>query len=166
MLINTGTLEKTLKLIKKINLSNMYLFNTNLILTKYNTVYDIINDFYPIRLEYYQKRKLHQIKLLEDQLIVLTNKCKFIELYTNNPSIINNKTKDEIYIILEKNDLVKIDNTYDYLLNLKLWALTNEKIIELNLQKTNVENDLNCIKNKTKECMWKDDLQDLIKSLP
>jgi DNA topoisomerase-2 len=166
MLINTGTLEKTLKLIKKINLSNMYLFNTNLILTKYNTVYDIINDFYPIRLEYYQKRKLHQIKLLEDQLIVLTNKCKFIELYTNNPSIINNKTKDEIYIILEKNDLVKIDNTYDYLLNLKLWALTNEKIIELNLQKTNVENELNCIKNKTKECMWKDDLQDLIKSLP
>jgi DNA topoisomerase-2 len=162
MLIDTDTLEKTLKLIKKINTSNMHLFNTDLVLVKYNTVYDIINDYFPIRLEYYQKRKLNQIKLLENQLIVLTNKCKFIELYTSNPSIINNKTKNEIYVILEKHALVKIDDSYDYLLNLKLWALTNEKIIELNLQKSNLEKELECSKNKTKQDLWRNDLKDLI----
>lgn len=166
MLIDTDTLEKTLKLIKKINTSNMHLFNTDLVLTKYNTIYDIINDFYTIRLDYYQRRKLHLIALLQGQLIVLNNKCKFIQLYIANPAIINNKTQAEIYNILEGHKLVKRDNSYDYLLNLKLWALTKEKIIELNSQITRVENELSVIENTTPKYMWKNDLKDLLKSLP
>jgi DNA gyrase/topoisomerase IV subunit B len=164
-LIEDELLEKELKLIKKIKTSNMYLFNENLILTKYNTIYDILQDFCKIRFKYYKERRLWMIEELKKELNLLNNKCRFIQLYIDDPSIINNKNKNEIYIILEKHKFDKIDNEYDYLMNLKLWNLSKEKIQELLKTKNKLENDLSLLEKSTPKSLWKHDLQNLKQKL-
>ena len=53
----------------------MYLFDKNDKLKKYENVNDIINEFIETRLEYYEIRKENQIKKMEYQLKILSNKC-------------------------------------------------------------------------------------------
>jgi hypothetical protein len=72
---------------------------------------------------------------------MITNQCRFVELYIYNESIFLNKTNDELCILFEKYDLDKINESYDYLLDLKQ-ELTNEGLIKLNSEKINIENDL------------------------
>jgi DNA topoisomerase II len=46
------------KLTNKINTSNMICFDFDGKIKKYNSAEEIIEDFYPVRLSYYQKRKV------------------------------------------------------------------------------------------------------------
>jgi len=46
------------KLVAKLNLSNMMCFDGDGKIKKYNSAEDVLEDFYPIRLAYYQKRKV------------------------------------------------------------------------------------------------------------
>ena len=55
---NINLLEKTLKLVSTKSTSNMYLFDEEQKLRKYNTIYDIINKYIPVRYKGYEKRKI------------------------------------------------------------------------------------------------------------
>lgn len=62
------------KLQSKINTSNMVLFNANGQIQKYNSPEHILEDFYGMRLEYYEKRRLHLLHEAELQLKRISNK--------------------------------------------------------------------------------------------
>ena len=51
-------LENKFKLSKTFKTTNMVLFNSELKITKYATINEIMDDFYKLRLEYYEKRKV------------------------------------------------------------------------------------------------------------
>ena len=51
-------LEEYFKLTSKISTSNMICFDFEGKIKKYNNPEEILEDFYPIRLSYYQKRKV------------------------------------------------------------------------------------------------------------
>ena len=53
-----GGLEKVLKLTSNLNTSNMVCFNREGKLKKYESAEEILKEFYPLRLEYYEKRKV------------------------------------------------------------------------------------------------------------
>ena len=86
---------------------------------KYNKVEEILNEFYPLRLKMYQKRKLHQLKEMNAKLKKLKNKTTFLTMVS----------KGEINLINRK----KIDLEQD-LLNLNF-------IPETNLMDTNDEEE-------------------------
>jgi DNA topoisomerase II len=52
------------KLTSKINTSNMICFDADGKIKKYNSPEEIIEEFYPKRLAYYQKRKAHTHSIL------------------------------------------------------------------------------------------------------
>ena len=72
-------LEKVLKLYNTSSTTNMNLFNSEDKLTKYSTVSEIIDDFYGVRLVYYGTRKAYLIDVLEKELVVLSNKVRYIQ---------------------------------------------------------------------------------------
>lgn len=76
-------LEKLLKLYSTSSTTNMNLFNADDKLRKYDTVEEIIDDYYDIRLEYYEDRKDNLIDILEKQLLILSNKAKYIQELLN-----------------------------------------------------------------------------------
>ena len=164
-LINNGSIEKELKIVKSFSTNNMYLFNENLILTKYKTPVDILLEFFDLRLEYYIKRKEYITKRLRRELEILTSKARFIKEYINGDLDINKRSKDYIISVLEKHDYPKDDNSYDYLLRLPIYSLTLEKIKELEEQCHKKEKELAFILSKSAEDLWRIDLNGLFKNL-
>lgn len=168
-LIQNGTLDKELKLTKSFNTNNMYLFDDNLIPVKYQNTTDILLDFFDIRLEFYSKRKDYLIKKLERELSILKSKVRFINEYIDGTLEINRKSKEYIIKLLENKGYPKhtedtSDNntkSYDYLVKLPIISLTEERIIELEKQTRNKEDQLNTIINKSNKDLWKDDLESI-----
>lgn len=164
-LINSGTLEKELKLIRSFSTNNMYLFNEKLILTKYKSPTDILSCFYDIRIEYYEKRKIYITEKLQMELLLLESKARFIKEYIDGILQINKKSKDVIIQSLENGKYIKDDSSYDYLLKLPIYSLTLEKIQELNKNCESKRSSLLFIQSKTPEELWKIDLEQLLKKL-
>ena len=96
----------------------MHLFNEKEQLRKYNDVYQIVNEYYSIRYEYYNKRKKYLIDKLGKELIILSNKAKYIQETLNDKIDLRKKSRDQIDKMLEtmKFDKHIQDNNYNYLI--------------------------------------------------
>jgi DNA gyrase/topoisomerase IV subunit B len=182
-LIKTGTLEKTLRLTKSFTTNNMYLFNDDLILTKYRSATDILLDFFDIRIEFYESRRLYLVKQLQNELTLLNSKIRFINEYINGELDINRKSRDYIISLLEERDYPKLaydikndikndseneggnTKSFDYLVRMPLISLSLEKIRELENHRDTRQNELNDLQSKTQRDLWKNDLDEIRKML-
>ena len=140
----------------------MHLFNSNLKLTKYNTVHDIINEYYSIRLEYYEKRRQFMIKKLKHELKILENKMRFINEYISGILDINKKSKDYTLNLLKTREYFEHDN-FGYLVNLPIISFTKEKLNDLQEQLDTKKQEYEYYINSTDKSLWKEDLDNLIK---
>lgn len=164
-LIKTETLEKELKLAKCFSTNNMYLFNQNMILTKYNNPTDILLEFYDLRLDYYQKRKEYIEKKLKEELVILKAKMKFIKQYIDKELDINRKSKQFIVDLLKSKKYPLYENNYDYLLTLPVYAFTEERISKLENECKNKEAELKYLQSKSNSDLWSEDLKILSEKL-
>jgi DNA topoisomerase-2 len=157
-------IEKMLNLVTRLNLNNMHLYNSNIKIQKYN-VKGVMEEFYKIRLAFYDKRKNYQIKKLEEELKVIKSKVKFIELIVNKKISLFNKSKEQIIKILDQNKLLKLANEppYDYLIRMNFYNLTKEKIEELKRLHADKNKQYNILKNTKIEDIWLTDLDNLKK---
>lgn len=165
-IIKNNTFETDMKLIKKFNINNMYLFDEKMILTKYDTPESILLNFYDLRIVYYDKRKEYITNKLKDELIILQAKARFIKEYINGTLEINKKSKDFIMKLLEKNKYPKDkENTFDYLMTMPVYSFTLERIEALEKQCGNKTTELNFIEITSSEELWAIDLNILLKQL-
>ena len=165
--------EKFLKLSVKFNISNMYLYNYNGFLTKYETINDIINEFYEYRLKMYAKRKEYMIKILENELNILKNKVRFIKDVINDKIIIAKQKKDKIMDKLETLKYPKLspdafcteeNKTYNYLTSLNLFSITLDKIDELNEEYEKKQREYDLYVRITTVELWKTELMEYIEA--
>ena len=114
-LLKNNELEKRLNLIdsKNTSTSNMHLYTCKGNIKKYESIDEILIEFYKIRLEYYVKRKEYQLKHLKSELEILNAKVKFIQGFINKEIEIINKEDEEIEKILEEKELPKISTNDD-----------------------------------------------------
>ena len=164
-LITSNTLEKELKLTKSFTINNMHLFNKDLILSKYETPIDILKEFYNIRLIFYEKRRQYMITKLKDELTILKSKIRFTEEYIDGILDINKKSKDYSIQLLQKRDYDKVNDSYDYLLNISVSSFTSEKIMDLTNTHDKKEKEYHYYLETTDKQLWLCDLQELLKLL-
>ena len=163
VLENPEQFEKTFKLTSKINTSNMYLYSIDNTVKKYTSTTQILEDYYTIRLDYYQKRKDYLEIILKRDLDIIKSKVKFIKDVIAEKIVIFNKKKDYIMGVLEKNKYPKFSinsdqPSYNYLLDMKIWSFSKEKIQQL-VEQCNIKNaELKDLQSKDKIQLWKDDL--------
>lgn len=172
----------TLKLSNTIRTSNMCMFNEKEQLRKYNTVDEIIDNFCRIRLEYYFKRKAHQLGQLEHQIKFLGNKKRFlceirdgkIKLFIKNGTIRESrKTEDIISELQERGydrdiketpddeeDSEQKDSGYDYLLRLQFRSITSEKINKLQNDIDSIIKTRDLLRKTTESQLWLNDLDE------
>jgi DNA topoisomerase-2 len=159
-----NALEKEFQLVRMINLGNMTAYDKNVKIKKYTSITQILNEFFDVRLDFYDKRKKYLLKKLKSEIDILKSKVKFINLVISKKIKLFNKKKDEIINILEKQkDLIKLPNEtpYDYLIRMSFYSLTKEKIDELtNLLKTK-QKLYDALNKKKIENIWLDDLMNL-----
>lgn len=159
------SIVKNLKLCKKINTNNMYLFNKMRVLTKYDTTIDILKEYFHIRLEFYQKRREYLLDKLQKELDVYANKIRFIELYIDGKLDINRKSKEQIQQILKSNKFMEKDDSFDYLVSMPIYSLSKEKIESLNSMYEKCEQEKRFYESTDARGLWKIELKKIFKNI-
>jgi DNA topoisomerase-2 len=156
-------LEKLLKLYTTNTTTNMHLFDADDTLRKYEKVKDIIDTYYDKRLQLYGVRKDFMIDALEKELVLLTNKSRYIKENLDGTIDLRKKKKDEVNQMLTEKDYDVLDNDEDfkYLVKMPMDSVTEENVERLLKTKGNKELELETVKSTTIHQMWKSELDEL-----
>jgi DNA topoisomerase-2 len=156
-------LEKMLKLCTTNTTTNMHLFDAKDTLQKYENVSQIIDAYYVTRLNMYQDRKNYMIDALEKELVLLSNKAKYIKENLDGTIDLRKKRKEQVIEMLSAKSYDKIgdDDEYKYLVKMPMDSVTEENVDKLLKDKGNKEFELETIKNTTINKMWSNELNQL-----
>jgi len=157
--------EKQFKLFSTNNSTNMHLFDANDKLKKYDRVQDIIDDYFVTRLELYQKRKDYMVDALSKELLVLSNKSRYISELLAGTIDFRNKKKDAVIQMLneKKYSVMNDDDEFKYLTKLPLDSVTEENVARLNKEHSDKVTELDYVKTTTTSQMWLKELEILEK---
>jgi DNA topoisomerase-2 len=156
-------LEKLLKLYTTNSTSNMHLFDSEDSLKKFDKVSDIIDSYYEVRLKLYQERKNYMIAALERELVLLSNKAKYIQENLDGTIDLRKKKREQVIELLTSKGYDNIDNDadYKYLVKMPMDSVTEENVEKLLKDKGNKETELETVKSKTIHKMWNEELDNL-----
>ena len=158
-------LEKQFKLFTTNNTTNMHLFDAHDKLKKYEKVQEIIDDYFVTRIELYQKRKDYLIGALTQDLMVLSNKSRYITELLEGSVDLRRKKKEEVIQMLEdkKYNIVNQDDEYKYLVKLPMDSVTEENVARLNKEHADKVAELDYVKTTSTSQMWLKELDVLEK---
>jgi DNA topoisomerase-2 len=145
------------------------LFDSKGKIKKYHDPLDIIKEFYNVRLEYYNKRKVYLLALYKRQYDIAESRVRFIMAIIDKRLTVFQKSKLEIEtqlisMIFPKMDLQGGNNvSYKYLLDMAIHNFSQEKINELLKQQKEKKLKLDSLQEMELEDIWIDDLNDFIK---
>ena len=184
--IQKGTLENKLKLVTTKSTTNMHLHCANgLEIKRYKSPESIIDDFYDIRIEYYQKRKDYLLMKYQVELDLISWKKKFIKYIINGKIVVFKQKKKVIHDKLEQlgfpkmgknlftnnenndNSEIKTDKntdneSYEYLLSIKIDKFTEEELNKLDEQFDTKNEVLNNLKSLSCEDIWRNELDEFM----
>ena len=154
-------LEKLLKLYSTSSTTNMNLFTSEDKLKKYENVEEIIDDYFDIRLEYYEDRKDFMIESLEKELMILSNKAKYIQELLDGTIDLRKKKKQEIIDMIKSKeyDAIESDEEFKYLVKMPMDSVSEENVEKLLKEHHAKQDELERIKETTIEKMWLSELE-------
>ena len=158
-------LIKQLKLSKSLSTNNMHLFNVECIPKRYCSPMEIIESYYTLRIELYEKRRLNIMNNLEIEIKLLSEKIRFIMGYLDKKITLYNKKLIEVEQQLESLKFDKKEGSFNYLVNLPLVSLTKEKLDKLNNELDDKNKLLSDTRGITSGQMWTRELDELYKLL-
>nr|DBA22322.1 TPA: hypothetical protein GDO54_013360 [Pyxicephalus adspersus] len=187
-------LHKVFKLQTPLTCNSMVLFDQTGCLRKYESVLDILREFFDLRLHYYGLRKDWLLGMLTAESSKLSNQARFILEKIEGKIVIENKPKKELIQMLvqrgfdsdpvkawkqtqekegagelnEEEEESETSNTgpdFNYLLNMPMWYLTKEKKDELCKQRDAKIAELEDLRRKSPSDLWKADLTVFIEEL-
>ena len=160
---NCNGLEKLLKLYTTNTTTNMHLFDANEKLQKYNKITEIIDAYYETRLKLYNERKVFMINNIEKELVLLSNKSKYIKEILDGTIDLRKKKREEITLMLKTKgyNVINDDEEYRYLIKMPMDSVTEENIEKLLKEKGDKEAELEIIKVTTINKMWVSELNKL-----
>ena len=130
------------------------------------SIYEIVDAYYKIRLDYYQKRKNWLIEDLTAKIKEAVSRYVFIDGVVNEKIIIAKKEDEAIIKQLEKFDkIIKINDSYDYLLAMQMRSMTKASLLKLKERLKELKAEFDEVRSTSIEDMWKNDLNELKKSL-
>ena len=154
-------LEKLLKLYSTSSTTNMNLFTSEDKLKKYDSVEEIIDDYFDIRLEYYEDRKDFMIESLEKELMILSNKAKYIQELLDGTIDLRKKKKQEIIDMIKgkEYDAIESDEEFKYLVKMPMDSVSEENVEKLLKEHHAKQDELERINSTTIETMWLSELE-------
>lgn len=186
-------LHKVFKLQTPLTCNSMVLFDHTGCMRKYETVMDILREFFDLRLRYYGLRKDWMLGMLTAEASKLSNQARFILEKIEGVIVIENKPKKELIQMLvqrgydsdpvkawkqtqekeQTGELIEEDEVeapstgpdFNYLLNMPMWYLTKEKKEELCKQRDTKIAELEDLRRKSPSDLWKGDLATFIEEL-
>ena len=170
--------EKKLKLVTKISLTNIHAYNRNNVINKYASPYQIMDEHYKVRLGIYTKRKEYILNELNNKLLILDNKIRFINEVILKSIKVSECSKNDLLkqlfdkaynlydtqsnIIEEVSTFDIIKTQYNYLINMPIYTMSTDKVEELNNELSKIKDEIDIIFNKGINQMWIEELNELL----
>lgn len=108
------------------------------------------------------KRKENTLANLKQDLRVLASKYIFVKSVIDGNILVNNKKKAEIVTQIEAiGKMVPVEGSYDFLLRMPIYSLTEEKVSDLMAQINQGKAEYKEILLETEADMWAKDLRNV-----
>lgn len=147
-----------LKLIKKVS-ENYTVIDENNKIVVYESAKEILDHYIRVKLDAMSKRKDHLIIKLEEEIRYDFSKYLFIKMITEDQLVVSKRKKDAIVADLDKVEKIIIkDGGYDYLLNMAIHSLTEERMTKLENDIKLKKEELDVLINKTIEQLWSEEI--------
>ena len=154
-------IEKMFKLTSKISTTNMHLFGCDGIIKKFKNTTEIIDSFYVERLRLYGERKKNLLNELKCQMNLLENKVRFLKAVINDEIIVRKLNKEELIETLTKMKFDKVNDNYNYLINIAIYKITKDEIKKLDDEFTDKKKEFNELDKTSIKIIWENDLNSL-----
>ena len=149
---------KDFKLARTIRTSNMHLYDSTGNMKKYSSPHEILKEFVDIRLKYYTLRKDYLIKAMTRDLNILENKMRFINMIVTDELVVFRKVKKNIEKELKDLKFKTVDRSYNYLLDMKIHYLTEDKIKEFESDVKQLKAKVTTLEKQSNTDMWMNEL--------
>lgn len=151
-------LMNKLKLIKKVS-ENYTCIDENNKIVVYESVKEIIDHYIEVKLKSLEARKEHLKGKLEDEIRYDYSKYLFIKMIVENSLVVAKRKKDDIIKDLDKvKDILTKDDSYDYLLNMNILSLTEERMTKLESDIKTKKADLDALIKKSIQQLWTEEI--------
>ena len=99
------------------------------------------------------------INALEKELMVLSNKAKYIREILEDTIDLRKKKSEEVVRMLKDKGYDLVDGEYKYLTKMPMDSVTEENVAKLNKEREHKSCELDNVKNTTKYQMWLNELE-------
>ena len=156
-------LEKLLKLTTTVSTTNMHLFDYQMRLHKYESVQEIIDAFYEVRMDTYKKRKSAIVNEITNKLLELSNRSKYIQGVLDGQIDLRRKTSKEVDDLLSTFGLTMLENSFSYLRKMQMDSVTEENVDKIMRDSREMQERLKILVNTSLKQMWLNDLENFEK---
>jgi DNA topoisomerase II len=157
-------LESTLKLTTSLSMNNMHTFMDNKIV-KWQGAEELLDRWFEVRSGWYARRKEQQLEVMQQQYDRLYYTVCFLKMVIDGALQINNRKKEDIVRDIEEYEFMRINGTYDYLLNMPIYNFTKEKYDDYLAQAKSKKTELKTFRGIEPSQIWLNDLTELEKAL-
>lgn len=124
-------LLQLLKLVKRVS-ENYTVIDENNKIKIFDSALDILNHYVRVKLQYVEARKQNQLECLKTDISVASSKYEFISRIISGELIVGNRKKTDIVADLDQVDsIIRVNDSYDYLLNMNIVSMTEERLEQL-----------------------------------
>lgn len=147
-----------LKLIKKVS-ENYTVIDENNKIQVFDSAKDIIDYYINVKLGAMAQRKEHLIAKFEEEIKYDYSKYLFIKMIVENKLIVSKRKKADIVADIENVEkILSKDGNYDYLLNMNILSLTEERMDKLESDIKVKKSELDKLVKKSIEQLWSEEL--------
>lgn len=155
-------LLKELKLTENISTSNMYVFDANGSVKKYDDPLDLLSEWCTWRLDKYETRRAHLVKVLERRSALASNKARFVRAVTAKKLHLGDLSEAALCEQLQAKGFLMVDGGYDYLLSLGARSFTSDRAAALQKSSEDAETEAQAMRDTNAKALWRNDLKRLV----
>jgi len=156
--------SRALKLKSTLSTANMYLFDSEYALKKYESIVEIVEAHGRVRRELYAKRKAQQLEVFATKCAVLEQRCSFVSLLVSGELTLKGTSKEELIRSMVEKGLGAIPATFrgvpghEHLLSMSIAAFASENISKMREELAGLHAQLKLLEAKSPEDLWEDDI--------
>lgn len=162
--------EKRFGLTSVWHTSNMVAFNTEGKITKYDSVGEILEDFYSNRLVRYEERRQAEMARLEQDAAVAANTAKFLRAVLAGRIDLRRRTDEEIVAMMRSEDIAPLSgvatadsvDAWEYVLRLRMDRVKQSAVDAAEAAVVAAETAVQKLRDTTASAIWMQEIDEFL----
>ncbi len=149
-----------LKLKTNGNFNNLHAFDSQNKLRHFAGIEAVLDEFVPERMKGYERRKAYQVKEMQQKMVLMKNRVRFLEEIMAGTLVLHRLTKENLEELLASHGFESLGepSSFDYLLSMPYWSTTLAKLESLKKELATTQAEIKNLKATSLVTLWLKDL--------